>query len=66
MHLVRSPSILSRVTTASSASMIFVSKEEAQLAENRERGLDSPGWYRYYTFTDQHGNTRHKAEPKWQ
>lgn len=46
----------------SSASMIFVSKEEAQLAENRERGLDSPGWYRYYTFTDQHGNTRHKAE----
>ena len=46
--------------------MIFVSKEEAQLAENRERGLDSPGWYRYYTFTDQHGNTRHKAEPKWQ
>jgi hypothetical protein len=46
----------------SGAQMIFVSQEEAQLAENRERGLDSPGWYRYFTFTDQHGNTRHKAE----
>lgn len=46
----------------SGAQMIFVSQEEAQLAENRERGLDSPGWYRYYTFTDQHGDTRHKAE----
>ena len=42
--------------------IVFVDDTEAQLNENRVRGIDAPGWWRYYTYTDQHGNTRHKAE----
>jgi hypothetical protein len=42
--------------------IVFVDDTEAQLNENRVRGIDAPGWWQYYTYTDQHGNTRHKAE----
>ena len=28
----------------------------------KARGLNAPGWWSYYTFTDCEGNTRHKAE----
>lgn len=44
------------------AEVIFVDNTEAQLAQNRARGIDAPGWWRYFTFTDCEGNTRHKAE----
>lgn len=42
--------------------IVFVDDTEAKLNENRVRGIDAPGWWQYYTYTDQHGNTRHKAE----
>jgi hypothetical protein len=35
---------------------------EAQLTENRARGLKTPGWVKYTTYQDSQGNTRHKAE----
>jgi hypothetical protein len=41
---------------------IFVDETEAALAENKARGLNAPGWWSYYTFTDSSGATRHKAE----
>tara|TARA_A200000159_G_C7155939_1_gene269223 strand:- start:39 stop:620 length:582 start_codon:yes stop_codon:yes gene_type:complete len=41
---------------------IFVDNTEAALAENKARGLNAPGWWSYYTYTDCEGNTRHKAE----
>ena len=41
---------------------IFIDNTEAALAENKARGLNAPGWWSYYTFTDCDGNTRHKAE----
>ena len=41
---------------------IFIDDTEAALAENKARGLNAPGWWSYYTFTDCEGNTRHKAE----
>jgi hypothetical protein len=42
--------------------VVFVDETEAALNENRTRGIDGPGWWSYYTFTDDAGNTRHKAE----
>lgn len=35
---------------------------EAQLSENRARGLRTPGWVKYVTYQDSEGNTRHKVE----
>jgi hypothetical protein len=52
-------------TIASSSqakTIVFVDETEAQLNENRQRGIDGPGWWSYFTYTDAAGNTRHKAE----
>lgn len=52
-------------TIASSSqakTIVFVDETEAALNENRVRGIDGPGWWSYFTYTDDAGNTRHKAE----
>jgi hypothetical protein len=52
-------------TIASSAqakTIVFVDETEAQLNENRVRGIDGPGWWSYFSYTDAAGTTRHKAE----
>lgn len=41
---------------------VFVDPVEALLAENKSRGITGPGWWKYFTFVDNAGNTRHKAE----
>ena len=41
---------------------VFVDETEAQLAENKSRGITGPGWWSYFTYTDSSGATRHKAE----
>lgn len=35
---------------------------EAQQTVNRNKGIKSPGWVQYRTYTDAQGHTRHKAE----
>ena len=42
--------------------IVFVDETETQLAVNKKRGIDGPGWWSYFTYTDADGNTRHKAE----
>ena len=42
--------------------VLFIDNDEAALAENKARGLNAPGWWSYFTYTDGEGNTRHKAE----
>lgn len=42
--------------------IVFVDNQEAALAENKARGINAPGWWSYYTYTDTEGNVRHKAE----
>ncbi|MFZ9728184.1 MAG: hypothetical protein ACO3CD_04150, partial [Candidatus Nanopelagicaceae bacterium] len=44
------------------ADIYFVDNTEAALAENKARGINAPGYWSYYTYTDGAGNTRHKAE----
>lgn len=43
-------------------SLVFLDADEAELTENKVRGLNGPGWWIYKTYTDMSGNTRHKAE----
>ena len=42
--------------------MIFVDDTEKDVASNKSRGITSPGWWLYRTYTDVSGRTRHKAE----
>ena len=42
--------------------IVFVDNKEAALAENKARGINAPGWWSYFTYTDGEGNVRHKAE----
>ena len=42
--------------------IVFIDDTEAQLAENKARGVSSPGWHSFYTYTDMHGHTRTKSE----
>lgn len=49
-------------TDSNTRTIVFVDNTEAQLEENKSRGITSPGWWAYDTYTDMHGNTRHKCE----
>lgn len=42
--------------------VVFVDETEASLKVNKDRGINAPGWWSYYTYTDGSGKTRHKAE----
>ena len=42
--------------------VVFVDETEAALAQNKSRGINAPGWWSYFTYTDAGGATRHKAE----
>ena len=48
--------------SAQTKTIIFVDETEAALAQNKSRGINAPGWWSYFTYTDAGGNTRHKAE----
>jgi hypothetical protein len=41
---------------------VFVDTTEAGVAANRAKGLKTPGWNLYHTYTDANGGTRHKTE----
>jgi hypothetical protein len=41
---------------------IYVDDIEATLPANKKRGLTAPGWWKYRTYTDHAGDTRHKAQ----
>jgi hypothetical protein len=48
---------------AGDSSKVFgVNVTEAGVAANRAKGLNTPGWVRYNTYTDAQGNTRNKSE----
>ena len=48
--------------SAQAKTLVFVDETEAALTQNKSRGLNAPGWWSYFTYTDAGGNTRHKAE----
>lgn len=42
---------------------VFVDTDEAAVAGNRAKGLKTPGWNLYHTYTTEAGATRHIVEP---
>lgn len=40
----------------------FIDTTEAAVAANRAKGLQTPGWNLFATYTDTNGNTRYKVE----
>ena len=42
--------------------VVFVDTTEAKVESNRAKGIKTPGWVRYETYTDSNGNERHKTE----
>ena len=48
--------------SSNTKTIVFIDDTEAQLASNKARGVGSPGWYSFFTYTDMHGNTRYKSE----
>ena len=48
--------------SSNTKTIVFIDDTEAQLAENKARGVGSPGWHSFYTYTDMHGKTRTKSE----
>ena len=42
--------------------ILYIDETEAALPQNKSRGLNAPGWWSYFTYSDSSGNTRHKAE----
>jgi len=50
------------LNTADKAATSGVSVVEAQNATNIAKGINTPGWVKYTTYTDAQGTTRNKAE----
>ena len=48
--------------SAQTKTIVFVDETEAALAQNKSRGINAPGWWSYFTYSDSSGATRHKAE----
>ena len=42
--------------------ILYIDETEAALPQNKNRGLNAPGWWSYFSYNDSSGNTRHKAE----
>lgn len=51
------------LSTEDAGRVYFVDTTEAANTANRARGLQTPGWNLYRTYTDSDGNTRHRVEP---
>ena len=49
-------------TDSQTKTIVYIDETEAQLAQNKARGLNAPGWWSYFTYNDSAGNPRHKAE----
>ena len=48
--------------TGDSTKVFGVNLTEAGVTANKNKGLTTPGWVRYTTYTDAQGNTRNKSE----
>jgi hypothetical protein len=50
------------LNTADKNATLGVSIDEAQEPSNRVKGIDTPGWVKYTTYTDAQNNIRNKSE----
>jgi hypothetical protein len=57
-----SASVPKFLSAADAQDAYFVDITEAGVDSNRDKGIKTPGWITYNTYTDANGNTRHKTE----
>ena len=50
------------LNTTDKAATLGLDVSEAQTAGNTAKGLNTPGWVKYSTYTDANGNVRNKSE----
>jgi hypothetical protein len=50
------------LTSAEKDNVFGIDIAEAQTAVNQAKGLNTPGWVKYTTYTDAQSNVRHKSE----
>ena len=50
------------LTSAEKNDVFGIDITEAQTSENQAKGLNTPGWVKYTTYTDAQSNVRHKSE----
>lgn len=50
------------LTDAEKENVYLVDTGEAQVESNRDKGIVTPGWNTYTTYTNALGETRHKVE----
>ena len=50
------------LSTANKAATFGVNTTEAAVDSNRAKGIKTPGWTKFTTYTDGNGNVRHKSE----
>lgn len=50
------------LTAAEKADTVGVDVAEAQTTANINKGINTPGWVKYTSYTDGNGNTRNKSE----
>jgi len=50
------------LSTAEKADTVGVDVAEAQTTANINKGINTPGWVKYTSYTDGNGNTRNKSE----
>jgi hypothetical protein len=50
------------LTSAEKNDVFGLDVTEAQTAANQAKGLNTPGWVKYTTYTDAQSNVRHKSE----
>ena len=54
--------VVAHKTELNSSKIIFVSTEEASLASNKNKGINSPGWWKVFSYVNSEGTTRYKTE----
>ena len=56
------PKWLEKINIPEGTDIVFVDRTESQQPANRARGLRSPGWWLYRSWTNDDGSVQHEAE----
>lgn len=56
------PKWINLSTFPAGTQLVFVDVTEAQVASNRTKGIDGPGWWLHREYTDSNGQIRYKSE----
>jgi hypothetical protein len=56
------PKWIAKQPIPAGATVMFIDRAAAQLPDNRAKGIKSPGWWIYNSWTNADGSVQHSAE----